>query len=223
MDQCNEHLHNSYLDRAIFDRCHIYVISVYLRLSTYLHTYLSLSTDFIHLPIYLSYLSTQVTYLSLSVYLSYLSIYLHYIPAYLSSCCCSVTKSCLTFRDPGTAAHQASLSFTISQSLFRLISFELVMPSNYLILCHPPSPQSFPASGSFSVSQLFGQTIGASASASVLPTLPIFLPTYLIYPPTNLFTHLPTYFLCLSISLFFLRLKYRQHDTSSFNTEGCKS
>ena len=36
-----------------------------------------------------------------------------------------------------TAAHQASLAFTISQSLFKLMSIESVMPSNHLILCHP--------------------------------------------------------------------------------------
>ena len=36
---------------------------------------------------------------------------------------------------PWTAAHQASLSFTISQSLLRLMSIELVMPSKQLILC----------------------------------------------------------------------------------------
>ena len=36
-----------------------------------------------------------------------------------------------------TAAHQTSLSFTISQSLLKLMSIELVMPSNHLILCHP--------------------------------------------------------------------------------------
>ena len=35
-----------------------------------------------------------------------------------------------------TAAHQASLSFTISQSLLKLMSIESVMPSNHLILCH---------------------------------------------------------------------------------------
>ena len=35
------------------------------------------------------------------------------------------------------AAHQASLSFTISQSLLKLMSFESVMPSNHLILCRP--------------------------------------------------------------------------------------
>ena len=38
---------------------------------------------------------------------------------------------------PWTAACQASLSITISQSLPRLMSIESVMPSNHLILCHP--------------------------------------------------------------------------------------
>ena len=49
---------------------------------------------------------------------------------------------------PWTAAHQAFLYFTISQSLLRLMSIELVMPSNHLILCWPFSscPQSFSAS-----------------------------------------------------------------------------
>ena len=64
---------------------------------------------------------------------------------------------------------QAFLSFTISWSLLKLMSTELVMPSNRLILCHP---LLFPASGSFPMSQFFasgGQSIGASASASVLP------------------------------------------------------
>ena len=36
-----------------------------------------------------------------------------------------------------THTHQAYLSFTISQSLLKLMSIELVMPSNHLILCHP--------------------------------------------------------------------------------------
>ena len=78
------------------------------------------------------------------------------------------------FATPWTTAHQASLSFSVSRSLLKLMSVESVMPSNHLILCHPLSfcLQSFPASGSFPVSQLFvsgGQSIGASASASVLP------------------------------------------------------
>ena len=56
-----------------------------------------------------------------------------------------------------TAAHQASLSITNSQSLLKLMFIESVMPSNHLILCHPPSSclQSFPASGSFQMSQFF--------------------------------------------------------------------
>ena len=52
---------------------------------------------------------------------------------------------------PKTAARQASLSFTISQSLLKLVSIESVMPSNHLILFHSLSscPQSFPTSGCF--------------------------------------------------------------------------
>ena len=84
-----------------------------------------------------------------------------------------------TMESPGkpltwTAAHQTSLSFTISQSLL----------NSYLLSwwCHPTIwssvlpfssfLQSFPASGSFPVSQLFvsgGQSIGASPSTSVIP------------------------------------------------------
>ena len=41
------------------------------------------------------------------------------------------------FATPCTAALQSSLSFTISQSLLKIMSIELVMPSNHLILCHP--------------------------------------------------------------------------------------
>ena len=41
------------------------------------------------------------------------------------------------FLAPWTAARQASLSITNSQSLLKLMSIESVMPSNHLILCHP--------------------------------------------------------------------------------------
>ena len=60
---------------------------------------------------------------------------------------CSVTQLCPTLCDPWTAACQASLSFTISWSLFKLMSIESVMPSNYLILCHPLllPPSIFPS------------------------------------------------------------------------------
>ena len=78
------------------------------------------------------------------------------------------------FVTPWTIARQASLSFTISQKLLKLTSFESVMTSNRLVLCCTFSSclQSFPASGSFPVSQFFasgGQSIEASASASVPP------------------------------------------------------
>ena len=77
------------------------------------------------------------------------------------------------FAIPWTSAHQASLFITNCWSLLKLMSIESVMPSNHLILCHPIlCLQSFPASGSFPMSQFFtsgGQSIGVSASASVLP------------------------------------------------------
>ena len=80
----------------------------------------------------------------------------------------------LLFVTPWTAAHQASLSITNSQSLLKLMSIELVMPSNHLILCCPLLllHSVFPSIGFFPVSQFFesgGQSIGVSASASVLP------------------------------------------------------
>ena len=75
---------------------------------------------------------------------------------------------------PWTAACQASLSITNSQSFPKPISIESGMPSNHLILCWPFSShlQSYPASESFPMSQFFksgGQSIGVSASTSVLP------------------------------------------------------
>ena len=56
------------------------------------------------------------------------------------------------FVTPWTAAHQDSLSFTISQSLLKFMSNESVMPSNYIILCHPLLllPSIFPSIRVFS-------------------------------------------------------------------------
>ena len=56
------------------------------------------------------------------------------------------------FATPGIAAHQASLSITNSQSLLKLMSIELIMPSNHLILCHPLFllPSIFPSIRVFS-------------------------------------------------------------------------
>ena len=57
------------------------------------------------------------------------------------------------FATPWTAAHQASLSITNSQSLLKLMSIELVMPSNHLILCRPLLllPSIFPSLRVFSI------------------------------------------------------------------------
>ena len=85
----------------------------------------------------------------------------------------SVAQSCPALCEPKTAARQASLSVTntrdgdscpLSQWCHPTISSSVVPCSSHL--------QSFPASGSFIVSQFFasgGQSIGVSASASVLP------------------------------------------------------
>ena len=56
------------------------------------------------------------------------------------------------FATPWAAAHQASLSFTISWRLLKLMSIESVMPSNHLILCHPLFllPSIFPSITVFS-------------------------------------------------------------------------
>ena len=72
-----------------------------------------------------------------------------------------------------TVAHQAFLSFTISQSLLKLMPIESVVPSNHLILCHPLLllPSIFP-SINISMSWFFAsgsQSIGTSASAPILP------------------------------------------------------
>ena len=63
-----------------------------------------------------------------------------------------VNQSCPTLATSWTAAHQASLSFTISQSLLKVMSIESVMPSNHLILYHPLllPPSIFPSIGVFS-------------------------------------------------------------------------
>ena len=79
------------------------------------------------------------------------------------------------FLIPWTAVRQASLSITNSQSLLKLISFETVMPSNHLILCHPHLllPSVFPSIWVFSNESVlhirWPKYTGVSASTSVLP------------------------------------------------------
>ena len=94
---------------------------------------------------------------------------------FINCCYCSITKSCLTLCDPMPGLQHARLpcplfsrvcsrSCSLSQWCHLTISSSVVPLSSRL--------QSFPASGSFPVSQFFtsgGQSIGASASASVFP------------------------------------------------------
>ena len=100
-------------------------------------------------PIWLSaiypWTSSVMDSLSLG-WLCYLSFSLHWLS--------SVQFSRLGVSDstPWTAAHQASLSITNSQSFSKLMSIESVMPSNHLILCHPLLllPSIFPSITVFS-------------------------------------------------------------------------
>ena len=78
------------------------------------------------------------------------------------------------FVTPWTEARQSSLSITSSRSLLRLLSIQLVMPSNFLILCHPllllssifPSIRVFTNESAFHIRW---PSTGVTASASVLP------------------------------------------------------
>ena len=88
----------------------------------------------------------------------------------------SVQFSCSVLSDsfqPHGLQHARLPCPSIYPSLLKFMSIELVMLSTHLIFCHPLLLQpSFPASGSFLMHQLLvsgGQSIRASASASVLP------------------------------------------------------
>ena len=97
-------------------------------------------------------------------------------PSSSNPCCSELSvqsfRCVWLFATPWTAAREASLSNTNSQSLLKLISIKSVMPSKNLILCCPLLllPSIFPSIRVFSNDQLFttgGQSIGVSASTSV--------------------------------------------------------
>ena len=129
--------------KSFISLCHL--SSVYLSVNIYL----SIHPSIIHLSMSIIHLSTYPVCLSIYVVFSR-----------------SVTSNSAI---PWTAAHQASLSFTISWSLLKLMSIESVMPSNHLVLYHPLllPPSIFPSIRMFSNESLFAsgsQSIGASAS-----------------------------------------------------------
>ena len=93
---------------------------------------------------------------------------------YLLSCCFLVTQSCLSLREPmdsrmpGFPVHHHLPEFALTH--VHWVS-DAIQPS-HPVIPFSSCPQSFPASGSFQMSQLFasdGQSIGVSASTSVLP------------------------------------------------------
>ena len=87
--------------------------------------------------------------------------------------CYSVAQSCPSLCDPVDCSTSASLSFTISHSLLKLMSIESVMPSNHLILCGPLLPPSIFSSirvfSNESVLHIRWPKYWSSASALVLP------------------------------------------------------
>ena len=80
------------------------------------------------------------------------------------------------FAIPWTAAHWSSQSFTISWSLFKLMSVEAVMPSEHLILCRPLLLLRliFPSFRVFSNESALCQNIGASASVLAMSIQDLF-------------------------------------------------
>ena len=86
----------------------------------------------------------------------------------ISSSVQSLTRVQL-FATPWTAAHQAFLSIINSQSLLTFMSIQSVMPSNHFIPLSSPSPSALNLSQHQGLSTSGGQSIGVSASASVLP------------------------------------------------------
>ena len=86
----------------------------------------------------------------------------------------ALAQSCPTLCNPTDCSTPALLVHHQLLSLLKLMFIESVMPCNHLILCHflLLLPSIFPSIGSFPISQFFasgGQSIGVSASASVLP------------------------------------------------------
>ena len=68
----------------------------------------------------------------------YFSVYSKVIQLYIYISSVQSSSRVWLFETPWSAAYQASLSITISENLLKLISIESVIPSNHLILCHPP-------------------------------------------------------------------------------------
>ena len=141
-------------------------------ISTHTHTYTFLNYRYILLyfiilfsPIIESSVGGFNQKLKTNVWLTYTC----FLPCWLTALLLAVQlRSCVWLLEtPWTAAHQTSLSFTVSQSLLKLMSIESVMSSSHLIHC-PPSPASPPALNLFQHQGLFKWVGSSYAMAKVL-------------------------------------------------------
>ena len=126
----------------------------------------SLLISWLQLPFIMIWESKKITSVTGSTFFPITHILI--IHTYISSV--QLLSHVQLFATPWTAAYQAALSITNSWSLLKLRYIGLVMPSS--VIPFSSCLQSFPASGSFQMSQFLtsgGQSIGISASASVLP------------------------------------------------------
>ena len=125
-----------------------------------IHPSICLSSIYLCQPICLCLLSVSISINHLSIYINTsicLPICIYYLPtiSHLSISLPIVVhflSRIQLFGTPWTAARQASLSITNSQSLLKLTSIKSVMQSNHLILCHPLLllPSTFPSTRVFS-------------------------------------------------------------------------
>ena len=92
---------------------------------------------------YIHILTYNICMHVICAHIMYLNILICFVCEYINMYSISVSQSVQSlcrvrlFVTPWIAAHQASLSITISRSSPKLMSIESVMPSNHLILCHP--------------------------------------------------------------------------------------
>ena len=122
-----------------------------------------------HYPTHITQISVLINWTNHAVILEYLTSPhgSHFVPYPLGLCCCLVTKSCPTLCNPMDCSMPGiPVLHCLLESAQILMSIELVMPSNHLVLhcLLLLLPQYFPASESFPVSQLFasgGLSIGA--------------------------------------------------------------
>ena len=119
----------------------------------------------------------HVTTVNFHMYMiAFICLFTQLLPKYFRTPAVQFSRSVVSnsLWPPWTAAHQASLSITNSQSLLRLMSIESLMPSNHLILCRPLLllPSIFPSIRVFSNESALcirWPSVGVSVSASELP------------------------------------------------------